>query len=201
MTCAAVAAVTSGSDGRRSDFGGADIYVMRRRENCARNAPGGKRWTARHIAELSARTGADAGSAVVEFVFAAVLMMVPLVYLVVTVATVQQAQLAVTNAARDAGRAFATGKNVDDALARARIAARIAFDDAHYGATPVVHYVAADATSCAGPAQQPSLQAGADFTVCVDRQLAPPAVPGFLHFHPISVQSMYRVHIDDFRST
>lgn len=153
------------------------------------------------MAYFSARVGSDSGSAVVEFVFAAVLMMVPLVYLVVTVATVQQAQLAVTNAARDAGRAFATGKNVDDALARARVAARIAFDDAHYGATPVVHYVAADATSCGGPAEQPSLQAGADFTVCVDRQLAPPAVPGFLHFHPISVQSMYRVHIDDFRST
>ncbi len=173
---------------------------MLRRQNRARDAPGGGRRTARHLAYSSARVGSDAGSAVVEFVFAAVLMMVPLVYLVVTVATVQQAQLAVTNAARDAGRAFAAGKNVDDALARARVAARIAFDDAHYGATPVVHYVAGDATSCGGPAEQPSLQAGADFTVCVDRQLAPPAVPGFLHFHPILVQSMYRVHIDDFRS-
>lgn len=151
---------------------------------------------------LAARLGddGDEGSAVIEFVFAAVLMMVPLVYLVVTVATVQRAQLAVTNAARDAGRAFATGKTVDDGLARARVAARIAFDDAHYNGVAVVHYVAADATSCAGPAEQPSLQAGSDFTVCVDRQLAPPAVPGFTHFRPISVQSLYRVHIDDFRS-
>ena len=142
----------------------------------------------------------DDGSATVEFVFAAVIMMVPLVYLIVAVATVQRAQLAVTNAARNSGRAFATAKTVEDGLIRAQVAARIAFADAHYDGDPVVAFVAADAPSCTAPAAAPSLRAGTEFAVCVKRRLAPPGVPGFTRFEPVTVESRYQVHIDDFRS-
>ena len=45
----------------------------------------------------------DGGSAIIEFVFVAVIVLVPLVYLIAAVATVQRTQVAVTQAARDAG--------------------------------------------------------------------------------------------------
>jgi Flp pilus assembly protein TadG len=64
----------------------------------------------------------DSGSAIIEFVFVAVLVMVPLVYLVVAVASVQRSELAVSQAAREAGRAFATAESAPQALPRARAA-------------------------------------------------------------------------------
>ena len=69
-------------------------------------APRGMRRRGTGVATTSRAT--TPGNAIIEFVFVAVMVMVPLVYLVVAVAVVQRNQLAVTQAARDAGRAFAT---------------------------------------------------------------------------------------------
>ncbi len=71
----------------------------------------------------------ESGTAVVEFVVLAVLMLVPLVYLVMTMARLQAGSFAVSQAAREAGRAFVTAPSEDVAAARARAAARIAFLD------------------------------------------------------------------------
>lgn len=60
----------------------------------------------------------DAGNALVEFTYLAVLLMVPLVYLLTTVFQVQRAAFGVTEAARQAGRAYVTAEG--DALGRAR---------------------------------------------------------------------------------
>ncbi|MDT4932563.1 MAG: hypothetical protein QOK11_455, partial [Pseudonocardiales bacterium] len=68
----------------------------------------------------------DGGTAIIEFVFVAVIVMVPLVYLLVAVAVVQRSQLAVTQAAREAGRAFATSDTARDADLRAPAAVRLA---------------------------------------------------------------------------
>ena len=73
--------------------------------------------------------GDDAGNAIVEFVYLAVLLMVPLVYVLLTVFRVQAAAYAVSSAAREAGRVFATSDSVDDAGSRALTAARIVMDD------------------------------------------------------------------------
>lgn len=51
----------------------------------------------------------DAGAAVVEFVFLALLLMIPVVYLVVSLARVQEATFAAQAVARDAGRAMVVG--------------------------------------------------------------------------------------------
>jgi Flp pilus assembly protein TadG len=65
----------------------------------------------------------------VEFTYLAVLLMVPLVYLLLTVFQVQRAAFAVTEAARQAGRAYATADTTDAGLARARAAAALALQD------------------------------------------------------------------------
>ena len=79
---------------------------------------------------MSARqpTGSD-GSAMVEFTYLAVLLMVPLVYVLLTVFQVQRAAFGVTEAARQAGRAYATADTVATGLARAEAAAALALRD------------------------------------------------------------------------
>ena len=59
----------------------------------------------------------ERGSAVVEFVVLAVLMLIPLVYLVMMLARVQAGSYAVSQAAREAGRAFVTAEAGDHAAA------------------------------------------------------------------------------------
>ena len=71
----------------------------------------------------------ERGSAVVEFVVLAVLMLIPLAYLVMMLARVQAGSYAVSQAAREAGRAYVTAEAGDQAAGRAEAAARIAFLD------------------------------------------------------------------------
>ena len=72
---------------------------------------------------------AESGSAIVEFVVLAVLVMVPLAYAVLVVLEVHSATYATVTAAREAGRAYVTADNTSAAAARARAAARIALAD------------------------------------------------------------------------
>lgn len=81
----------------------------------------------RHWHPLRARP--ERGSAVVEFVVLGVLLLVPLVYLVLTLSRLQAGAYATTQAAREAGRAFVTASDAAMADERARAAARLAFDD------------------------------------------------------------------------
>jgi hypothetical protein len=60
----------------------------------------------------------DDGSSLVEFVYLAVLLLVPLVYVVLTAVSVQRAAFGLTAAAREAGRAYATAG--DDRLGEDR---------------------------------------------------------------------------------
>lgn len=71
----------------------------------------------------------DGGNAIVEFVYLAVLLMVPLVYVLLTVFRVQGAAYAVSSASREAGRVFVTSGDVDAAGARAYTAASIVMRD------------------------------------------------------------------------
>jgi Flp pilus assembly protein TadG len=145
------------------------------------------------------RTRDDGGSAIIEFVFVAVIVMVPLVYLVVAVASIQRSELAVSQAAREAGRAFATADRADQALPRADTAVRIALANQGLSDDVDVRYVPAGA-SCAGPAITPRLVAGVQFTVCVTRHVTVPGVPSVLEGKGITTVGEYVVHIDDYRA-
>ncbi len=71
----------------------------------------------------------DEGSAIIEFVFLAVLMLVPIVYLIVALGRIQAGALAVEQGAREAGRAFVTAPDETSGAARAQTAAALAFHD------------------------------------------------------------------------
>ena len=78
---------------------------------------------------MGARPVGERGSAVVEFVFLTVLLTIPMIYLVLTLARVQAGTYAVSAAAREAGRAYVTAEGARGAEVRARAAAWFAFED------------------------------------------------------------------------
>ena len=150
----------------------------------------------RRLAEVLDR--GDDGSAIIEFIFVAVVIMVPLVYLIASVATVQRTQLAVTQAARDAGRAFATSDTPGAAKARVDAAVRLALHDQGLPDDVSVRFVAAR-HGCDDAAITPRLAAGVEFTVCVSRRVELPGVPSVLAGRGIRSVGRYDVHLDDFR--
>ena len=71
----------------------------------------------------------ERGTAIVEFVWLAILLLVPLLYIVLAVFSTQRAAYAASAAARSATRAFVTAPDQATAYARAEAAARLAFGD------------------------------------------------------------------------
>jgi hypothetical protein len=75
------------------------------------------------------RSADEAGNAVVEFVWLAILLMVPLVYVVLAAVTVQRAAFGETAAAREAARAYATAASDEEGERRAELAVAMAMRD------------------------------------------------------------------------
>jgi len=73
--------------------------------------------------------GCDDGTALIEFVWLGVLLLVPLVYILVAASGVQRAAYGVSTASRAAGRAFVLAPDVGAARDRAERAARTALSD------------------------------------------------------------------------
>ena len=141
----------------------------------------------------------DGGTAVVEFVLLAVVMLVPLMYLALAVSAVQRSLYGVTQAAREAGRAYATG-TAATAAARAEYAARLALQDQGLSTEDVeIRYAAADADCATGDTTPWPLTPAAVFAVCVTRPLVVPAVPGFLTGRRNTVTGRHVVHADHYR--
>ncbi|MFW6090923.1 MAG: pilus assembly protein [Actinomycetota bacterium] len=110
----------------------------------------------------------ERGSAIVEFHFLGILLLVPLVYLVLAVLDVQRSAYSVTQAAREAGRLYvATG---DEGAARA--AAAVALRD--HSIDP------AQVELAFGCSADPCFQPGAEVTVSVGTEVALPLVPDVL---------------------
>ncbi|WP_324276333.1 hypothetical protein [Blastococcus brunescens] len=78
---------------------------------------------------LRRRLSDDEGSALVEFVFIALVVFVPLIYIVAGFSAVQRGVFASTAAAREAGRAIATAPDPVSGQERALRAAQLAVED------------------------------------------------------------------------
>jgi len=155
-----------------------------------------------YIARLRARLtriggsgpGAQGGSAIVEFVFLAVLMMVPLFYLVMVLARLQAGAYAVSAAAREAGRAYATAQTQGEAEPRATSAAGLAFADQGFDAREGhVRIVACDGSPCLRPAGRITITA----TVSVPMPLVPVFFSGIVPTQ-VPVTATHVVTVDRF---
>lgn len=78
---------------------------------------------------MKRRTTAQDGSALVELVWLALLLLVPLLYVLLAVFETQRTAYAASAAARSASRAFVGAEDVASARTRARLAAGLAFAD------------------------------------------------------------------------
>jgi len=107
----------------------------------------------------------------VEFVFLGVLVLVPLIYLVITVGRIQAAAFSATTAAREAGRAFTTSSTEGEAAPRARAAAALSFGDFGFPDSSQLEL------SCDGT---PCLRPDARVTATASVTVALPLVPAFL---------------------
>jgi hypothetical protein len=131
---------------------------------------------------LRARSGdGEQGSAIVEFVFIALVVFLPLVYIVAGFSAVQRGVFASTEAAREAGRALGTAPDPATGQARAEAAVRIAVEDQSVEATDVVLAYAAVGAGCdAAGSYVPTLTPGEEFTVCVTVTVRVPLLPDFI---------------------
>jgi hypothetical protein len=79
----------------------------------------------------------DSGSAVVELVWLGILLLVPILWIVLSVFEVQKGAFATSAAARSAGRAYALAPTDAEGERRARAVARQALADQGLGAAPL----------------------------------------------------------------
>ena len=123
----------------------------------------------------------ERGSALVEFVFIALVVFVPLIYIVAGFSAVQRGVFASTAAAREAGRAIGTAPDAATGLARAARAAQLAVEDQSVSATDVrVTYAAAGVDCANSGGYTPSLVPGEEFSVCVSVTVRIPFLPEFI---------------------
>lgn len=111
----------------------------------------------------------ERGSAVVEFTFLALLLMVPLVYFIITMGQIQGGSFAVVGAADQAAKVYVTQPDAQTGRAAAEQAAMLALAD--YGHEPESARVIAtcDSGDC--------MAAGSTVTVTVELTVALPFVP------------------------
>jgi hypothetical protein len=145
---------------------------------------------------VSSRLRRDDGSALVEFTWLAILLMIPLVYVVLAAVSVQRAAFATTAAAREAGRAYATASSDQEGEQRAEAAVALAMHDQGVRWTPSGRVV-----SC-GPCD---FAPGSPFTVDLQTVVSLPLVPhwmcGSRCLAGIKVSGHHSEHIDCFAGT
>jgi len=137
----------------------------------------------------------DEGAAVIEFTVLVTLVLVPIVYLILAVMQVQGAAFAVTQGAREAGRAFAQADTVMQARADARAAVELALADQGVAAGAETLTFDCSARDCLAP--------GSQVTVRVGVRVRLPFLPGSLGeatVGSIPVTAEHRFPIDTYRS-
>lgn len=113
--------------------------------------------------------GSEEGSAVVEFTFLALLLMVPLVYFIVTIGQLQGGAFAVVGAADQAAKVFVAQGDADRARTAAEQAAALTLADYGHPAENATVTVSCDRADC--------MSAGATVTVTVNLSVPLPMVP------------------------
>ena len=113
----------------------------------------------------------ETGSALVELTWLGLLMLIPLVYVVITIVTVQRSAYGASEAARAAGRAFVLAPDLATASHRAYDAAKVAMADQGVGLSGdelVVH---------CSPTPQSCLQPGSTVRVEIHLDVRLPFFP------------------------
>lgn len=133
----------------------------------------------------------EAGTAVVEFIGVAVLLMIPIAYVVVVVVRLNAATQGAVTAAREAGRAYVTSETPQQGGARARLAAELALAD--QGAPTPELSVDCEGGSCLAP--------GSRVRITVTTRVSIPFVPRQGSSGTIAVTAEHQAFVDTYRSS
>ena len=135
----------------------------------------------RWLRALLGMLAGERGSALVEFVFIALVVFVPLVYIVAGFSAVQRGVFAANAAAREAGRALGTAPDWQTGQERALRAAELAVEDQGVDATDVrVEYAPSGSDCDADGSYVPALVPGERFSVCATVTVRIPLLPEFV---------------------
>ena len=133
----------------------------------------------------------ESGTAIIEFVWLAILLLIPLLYVVLAVFDTQRTSYATSTA----GRAFITSPDERTAYARARSAARLAYADQGIAGAPMRLVIRCDPhpDNCLSPGSV----VVAEVYSSVDLPLVPDALGG--NTPRISVQAVHQAPYGTFR--
>ena len=134
----------------------------------------------------------DEGTATIEFTFLAILLLVPLVYVVLSASEVQRNAYAAAEAARDAGRAYVRAETAGDGEREAYAAAKLAFSDQGLDLPEDAVRITCSADPCLTP--------GGRVTVSINARATLPGVPALgrgaatvrVSAHHVEVVDSYR---------
>ena len=140
----------------------------------------------------------DEGRAIIEVVWLAVLVLIPVVYVLISVLQIQSTSFAVAQAARDAGRIIDTAPDLTAGLEGAVAAARRTMADQNLPSDDLSLTFTAAGAGCGGPQIAPVLTAGETFDICVVAPLRLPLLPAGLTAAN-TVSGVYTYHVGEFR--
>ncbi|MFF3063026.1 pilus assembly protein [Oerskovia sp. NPDC057915] len=128
------------------------------------------------------RAVGEEGNAIVEFLGAALILLLPVMYLALTLGRIQAATFAVEGAAKESARAFVTADSVEGGEARARAAVSLALADQGFTDVEPADVLS---ISCAGSR---CLDPGSEVATIVRYDVPLPFVPpGVRSWVPLSV--------------
>jgi len=104
------------------------------------------------------RSNSDQGSASIEFIVVGVAIILPLIYIAITVLTLNSAQFAANQAARESVRAFVTSTSNSSGDKRAVVAAEQAFEDHGLADAEPEIFTTCDHISCLTPGGKVSME-------------------------------------------
>lgn len=144
-----------------------------------------------------ARLGGDDGSSVIEFLGLSLILLVPLVYLVLTLGRLEAATFATEGAAREAARTYVGSDSAEEGAARAVAAVGIALRDQGFHDDPA----RALTLTCSA---LPCLAPGSDVSARIEVRVPLPFVPSFVRDViplevPVSVERV--APVDTYRTT
>ena len=169
-TGASVAARTAAMSAAGEDRSGVSVAVRAERASARRRS---SRLSLLPAWVRSRLGDPERGSAVVEFLGVSLVLLVPLVYLILTVARIQAASFAAEGAAREAGRLIAQAETIEEGIAAAQLGVELAFADQGLQVDPA----AALRVTCSVPE---CLAAGEYVLIEVSTEVSLPLAPDFL---------------------
>lgn len=140
------------------------------------------------------RIKADNGTAVVEFIFVGVLLLIPILYATLMVMRVEAAAMASTHAVREAARAFMMADTRAQGMQQARLASQAAMQDQGFTLHPDELHI-----DCSIRCLEPGSPIRVSLDWRVDLPWLPPPLSGWIQGFPISAEQS--LNVDSYRDS